>query len=367
MHSTCPVKPKESVLQIKPYVAGKTIKEVATEIGINEDAIVKLASNENPYGASPEVIDVMKSAVSLVNYYPEPDDVELRELIGDYVSVDPELILPTAGMDGLIDALTRAYLNVGESALVITPTFSYYEIAILANGANVINVPRDDDFVVPIDDVIEVAREQECKIVFLCSPNNPTGDVISKEQITKLSQSLDSLIFLDEAYVEFAKKSLLSDVLELSNVVVGRTFSKAFGLAGLRIGYGIAPPDVIDVLKRSLTPFSVSLIAQHAAKAALRDREYLNNVIQKIVKTRSMLYNTQFKTFESEANFVLLDVSPLNSTEATSWLLERGLIVRDCSTFPGMGNSFIRVSVGTHEQTKMAVELLDELYDTYCK
>jgi|Deesub1362A_J573_1020465.scaffolds.fasta_scaffold00039_79 histidinol-phosphate aminotransferase len=358
------IRPKKSIERIRPYVPGKGISEIAKRFGFKEDEVIKLASNENPYGTSPEVIQRIRENAQNVHLYPEPSDVST--LLSEYVGVEEECIITTPGMDGLIDYTLRAYVSEGDTVLITSPTFSYYEIASLASGGDAVHVFRRE-FEVDASDIMD--NLDRCKLIFICSPNNPTGNTTPFEVIREIAESFDGIVFVDEAYVEFSGRDMISSAralpkkaLSLENVIVGRTMSKAFGLAGLRIGYGILHPMIMEDVKRVATPFSVSSIAQVAAKTALENIEYFSRIVARMKNTRELLYEAPFKTYRSEANFVLMDVSPLTSEEVFNKLLERGVIVRDCSSFYGMGDHYIRVSVGREEETRRALDIFNELF-----
>jgi len=355
-----PPPPKPQVDSIAPYVAGKSIEEIADAYGLEPESIAKLASNENPYGPSPEVVEAIKRVAPTVHVYPSQLMQGLRRRMAEYAGTEPERVLPTPGMDGLIECVLRAFVCDGDEVIITSPTFSYYEIASLACGASVVHVPRRH-FEVCAHDVLERASERT-KVVFLCSPNNPTGNIVPLDVVEELADSLRAIIFVDEAYVEFSSYSLLGELLDYDNVVIGRTLSKAFGLAGLRVGYGVLPTSLMEPCQRVATPFALSSVAQAAAESALTDIEHMRRCVSWIRRDRELLYTIPFKTYPSEANFVLVDVAPLTAGEVCERLLRRAIIVRDCTSFYGMGESYVRISVGTREQTKRVVEAMKEIH-----
>ncbi|MHC1602423.1 MAG: histidinol-phosphate transaminase [Methermicoccaceae archaeon] len=353
--------PKPQVSSITPYVAGKSIEEIAAGYGVAPEDIVKLGSNENPYGPSLGAVEAIQKAASNVHVYPSYSMSALKKKLAVYAGTVPEKILPTAGMDGLVEDVLRAFVQDGDEVIITSPTFSYYAIASLACGANVVYVPREH-FEIDTEGVLESATEKT-KVVFVCSPNNPSGNITPSDTIAELATSLDAIVFVDEAYIEFAHGSALSELDEYDNVVVGRTLSKAFGLAGLRVGYGILPDAVMDACLRVATPFGLSSVAQAAAVRALDELDYMKECVSKIKRNRELLYDIPFTTYPSEANFVLVDVAPLSAKEACEELLKKGIIVRDCTSFEGLGSTYVRISVGTREQTERVVEAMKELYE----
>ncbi len=354
------VPPKPQVSGIAPYVAGKSAEEMAAEYGVAPESIIKLGSNENPYGPSPRVVEAIQRAAPSVHVYPSYSMDTLKKGLAEYVGTVPERVLPTAGMDGLIEVVLRAFVQDGDEVIITSPTFSYYAIASAASGAKVVHVPREG-FEVDADGVLESATERT-KVVFVCSPNNPSGNTTPSETIAEIAQSLDAVVFVDEAYVEFASHSSLSELDGLDNVVVGRTLSKAFGLAGLRVGYGVLSDVVMDACLRVATPFAVSSLAQAAAVQALEDLDYVRECVARIRHNRELLYDIPFTTYPSDANFVLVNVAPLTAAEVCEMLLKRGIIVRDCTSFQGLGETYVRISVGTREQTKRVVDAMREVY-----
>lgn len=231
--------------QLKPYVAGKGYVEISRKYGIKPENIVKLGSNENPYGPSPKAIAAMREVSP--ERYPEPE--ELIESLSSYTGYPPEMLILGAGMDGVMDTLTRLFLEKGDRTFIPIPTFSYYEILTRLCGAEPQFVERGPKFDVP--------REipQGIKMAFICSPNNPTGNTISEKDLRQMIESTDGIVFLDEAYADFADQSLLGTIKDYDNLIVGKTMSKAFGLAGLRLGYAIAPVWIADQYRRAAPPF----------------------------------------------------------------------------------------------------------------
>jgi len=352
---------RASLQEIEEYKPGKLVK-----------GAIKLSSNENPLGPSPEVIrEIVKrlEAGELnLNVYPwEKNEEELRDEISRYVrggSAKDNIVLG-AGVDGVLDTLARIFIANGDEALIPIPTFSLYESLVKIAGGVPRYVKRSsgENFDVPVKNLISACNEKT-KLIFISSPNNPTGNCIPEDEIREIIESVDSraMVVIDEAYAEFAGSSLVNLVREYENVAVMRTFSKAFGLAGLRVGYGIIPEWLASAYKKVAMPFSVNSIAIKAAIAALRDQAYLRKTVERVKHERAFLTENLRRVFKkvypSEANFVLADVSPAKSAVVCAKLMKRGIIVRDCSSFRGAGDSFIRVTVGTREQNEKVVEAL---------
>jgi histidinol-phosphate aminotransferase len=348
---------KKEIFDIEEYVPGKAIEEIASAYGLESASIIKLGSNENPLGPSPKAVQVLKEAASRANIYPSADARELREALSRYTGFPLQnLVASGPGMDGLLDGLCRIMLEKGDEVIIPIPTFSYYELPARACGGKPVFVRRNPDFSVSPEKIL-AAESSRTKIIFLCSPNNPSGNLLPEADLRKIAENTRALVFIDEAYVEFADRNLSKLVREYDNIVVGRTFSKVFGLAGLRLGYGIMPEWLVKEYLRASTPFSVSLPALLAGRAALSDVEHLQKSVELVRKGKEYLKEKiPFKVYPSQANFVLVDVSPLKSKAVTESLLKKGIIVRPCDSFRGAGDAFIRLTVGTQEQNEKVIE-----------
>jgi histidinol-phosphate aminotransferase len=353
--------PVRSVVgKIEEYKPGKLVK-----------GAIKLSSNENPLGPSPAVvrtiIEQLESGDLKLSVYPwEQDEEALRAKIARYVDTDVGNIVIGAGIDGVLDTLVKIFVGNGDEALIPIPTFSLYESLVTIAGGTPRYIPRrrDENFDISVDELVAACNDRT-RMIFLGSPNNPTGNCITEDEVRQLAESVPAaMVVIDEAYVEFADASLVNLVNGYENVLVLRTFSKAFGLAGLRVGYGILPEWLVSPYKKVAIPFSVNSIAIKAAIAALSDKEHLQRSIELVKSGRSFLEdNLQglFRVYPAKANFVLVDVSPRKSSEVCDALEKKGITVRDCSSFRGASDSFIRISVGTQEQNEKVVEALKRL------
>jgi len=347
---------KRGITDIKSYVPGRSIDEIALDRGLDPSTIIKLGSNENPLGPSKKAVEAVMSQLGDMYIYPSADAIELVTALSSYTGIDTDSIVASGpGMDGLIDGLLRLVLEPGDNVIITTPTFSYYEIASRANGAIPIFVKRDSNFNIDINE-IRSSISDKTKFIFLCSPNNPSGNTIPEDDIKIILESTESLVFVDEAYIEFADRDVSHLLKDYDNLVIGRTFSKAFGLAGLRIGYGLMPPWLKSEYMKVSTPFNVSSVAIAGGIAALNDKSHLNRSQEMVQTGRKFLqHELPFKVYDSQANFVLVDVYPYTASEVSEHLLNRGIIVRDCTSFRDAGDSLIRVTVGTNEQNKKLV------------
>ncbi|WP_440952723.1 histidinol-phosphate transaminase [Methanococcoides sp. FTZ1] len=348
---------KKEIASIAKYVPGKSIDDIVRTYGLDPASVIKLGSNENPLGPSPKAVEALINDAQAISIYPSADARELVEAISEYTGIPADHVVASGpGMDGLLDGLTRLVISRGDEVILTTPTFSYYEISARANGAVPVYVQREEDFSVDVGKVID-AITPLTKIIFLCSPNNPSGNVIPEEDILRIAEATEALVFVDEAYVEFADRNIAHLVPKYDNIIVGRTFSKAFGLAGMRIGYGILPVWLREEYMKIATPFCVSSAAVAAGVAALSDSEHLNKSIELARTGKKYLQdNIPFKVYDTQANFVLVDVAPHKARDVTTELLKKGIIVRDCTSFANAGESFIRVTIGTEKQNKKVVE-----------
>jgi len=349
------MKPLQSTSPTAKYVPGRSIAEISEQYNIPVDAIIKLGSNENPLGPAPAAVRAIIEHASKVSIYPDSDASGICDALSGYTGYPVANIVASAGMDGVIDTLMRM-LMPGE-AIIPVPTFSYYAITARTHHGTPVFVPRDENFDFDPQAIVSQVTD-ETRAIFLCSPNNPSGNLVSEADLRTILEGCgdcDAVVFLDEAYVEFSERSMIRLVREYDNLVVGRTLSKAFGLAGLRVGYAVMPERMRDEYLGYATPFSVSSLAAAAGIAALGDDAHLEQSVKLVRDGRSALMEIPFRVYPSEANFVLVDVSPHRSGEVCELLARKGIIVRDCSSFRDAGDALVRVSVGTPEQNERVV------------
>jgi histidinol-phosphate aminotransferase len=349
---------RNSVKEIKEYVPGKSIEEIALKYSLDPEKIIKLGSNENPLGPSPLAVEAMREKAGKVHLYPPSDALELRNALSEYTGYPANNIVVSGnGMDGILDTMMRLFMSPGAETIIPVPTFSYYEIATLANGGKPVFLKRDSDFEISHKDILARVNSNT-KMIFLCSPNNPSGNVMREEEVRNILDKTGAIVFIDEAYVDFAETCLSGLVKEHDNLIVGRTFSKAFGLAGMRLGYAIVPQWLSHEYMKVMTPFSVDVLSLFGGIAALSDREYIKKSIDTVKKGRAQLtrgLESICRVYPSEANFIMIDVTPRTAAEVCEKLLRVGIIVRDCTSFRGAGDSLIRISVGTQVQNKKVI------------
>jgi len=358
---------KDSVSNVPEYVPGKTTSQIAAECGLDSNSILKLNANENPLGSSEKVTEAIMAEAKSASLYPTADASNLRKALMEYTGFPFENIAASGpGMDSLIDGLNKLFVGAGDEIIVPVPTFTYYGISAAGFGGVSVPVSLNADYSLDVDKLLDAVTDNT-KIIFLCSPNNPTGNVIPESAVRKLAENTNAVIFIDEAYIEFSDSESLSFLVkEYSNIVIGRTFSKAFGLAGMRIGYVIAPDWIISNLLRVLPPFSVSIVSETAAVAALSDSDFLQKSISMVKTERKKLIeavskNTPYKAYSSEGNFIIVDVSPKTSKEAVDVFLKSGVLIRSCDSFQNIGKNTVRITVGTAEMNQKVMDAFDIL------
>jgi len=352
------------ILSLNPYVAGKPLEELEREYGITN--AIKLASNENPLGASPMAVKAIRQAVEKLHRYPNGGSYDLCGCISKRLNVKRENIVLGNGSDDLIAMLARVLLQPGDEAVLPRPAFLFYEIMIRSSGAVPVRVPLKSQ-TTDLDGMLDHISPKT-RLVFLNNPHNPTGSLISRQMLEAFIEALpsDIVLVIDEAYIEFVRDRKCPnsiDYLNSDKVVVGlRTFSKAYGLAGLRVGYGLMPSFLADLLHRVRQPFNVNSLAQAAAIAGLEDRDFLENTVQLVYDELDFMYaaldELRIDYLKSQANFFLIQVGK-NADEVFEDLLKQGVIVRSMTSY-GYADC-IRVNVGLHHENVRFLEALAEV------
>ncbi|MGZ0745640.1 histidinol-phosphate transaminase [Haloparvum sp. AD34] len=343
------------------YVPGRGVEEVARELGLDPDEVVKLSSNENPHGASPQAVQAIRDNAEKISVYPKASHTDVTERLADQWGVADEQVWLSPGADGSIDYLSRAMLEPNDEILAPEPGFAYYGMSARYHHGDVNNyaLSKGDDFAQTAETVLESYGGE--RIVYVTSPHNPTGSAMPVEEVRKLAAATaeETLVVVDEAYGEFAETdSAVALVEERDDVAVLRTFSKAYGLAGLRIGYCLVPEEWADAYARINTPFAASELACRAAHAALDDEAHVEKSVETAQWAREYIREElNAPTFASEGNFVLAEVGDAEGfSEAAQ---QEGVIIRDCSSF-GLP-ACVRISTGTREGTKAAVDTLNDV------
>jgi histidinol-phosphate aminotransferase len=358
------LKVPDHILSIPPYVPGKPVEEVERERGIQHS--VKLASNENPLGPSPKALAALRGTLPSVHRYPDSAGYELTRKLAGRLRLDPGQIVLGNGSDDIIGMLTRSFLRPGDEVIMPKPSFQMYEIETRAAAAVPVEVPLKG-FRTDLE-AMAAKLSPRTRIVFVNTPHNPTGSLVTRPELEAFMALLpaDVILVLDEAYIEFVRDPAGPNSLEFVRAgrpVVGlRTFSKAYGLAGLRIGYGLMPAEVAGVLQRVRQPFNVNLPAQAAAAAALDDTEFLKETLRVVHEGIDYLYGALtllgMECLPTQSNFLMFRV-PGDAHRVFEGLLDLGVIVRPLATY-GYPDR-IRVNAGRPEENQRFVEALREV------
>ena len=264
------------------------------KVEVPVDTIIKLDANENPYGCSPAVSKALASNDEF-NIYPDDGQTKLRKLLSGYCGVDNKYVVAGGGSNQLIDLILRLFLNRDDEVINCVPTFGIYKFSTDLCGGKLAEIPRKDNFDIDVS-AIKAAVNDRTKVIFLANPNNPTGNIISEADIRNILDT-DAVVVVDEAYYEFSKQTVVPLIEEYSNLIVLRTFSKWAGLAGLRVGYGLFPPEIADYILKIKIPYNVNVAAIVAVEESLKDVDYLQSTVQKLIDERDRLFSELEKIF----------------------------------------------------------------------
>lgn len=358
----------KALKEIKTYEAGKPIELVVREYGIAPEDVVKLASNENPKGVSPKVAEAIAANAHKAYLYPDDSMFELKAALSGKFDVGDENIIIGAGSDQVLEFVSRAVLDENASVLMSGVTFAMYEIYARQMGAKVY---KTSSYEHRFDEFMEAYHMYKPEVVYICTPNNPTGDATSREDVVKMIEAMDedTLIVVDGAYMEYAvakdEKYRITpkDLLRYENAIYLGTFSKAYGLGGMRVGYGIARPEVIKELYKMRPPFNITTLSLLAAIEAGKDERFVEESIalhqEQIKRYEQFAISHGFRYIDSYTNFItyLFDEQYHSSTIAEA-LLRRGVIIRDLASY---GMNAIRVTVGTEEQNSIFFQQFSEV------
>jgi len=354
------------LLDLPGYTPIEPPEVLAARLGLAPDAIVKLDGNENPYGPSPAALAALSEAHSY-HIYPDPLQHRLREALADYVGLTPEYVVAGTGSDELIDLLVRAFASPADAVVDFPPTFGMYSFLAGVNGSQVVEVPRRDDF--SLDLAAALAAARGASLIFAASPNNPSGNLLRDDELMALLAT-GLPVCVDEAYAEFAGRSYAALVRRHENLIVLRTLSKWAGLAGLRLGYLVAAPPLVELLLKAKQPYNVNVAAEAAAIASLADRAHLMEHVAALVDERdrlgAALAAVEFlQAFPSQGNFILCRVlsptkdrvSGLDAKALAVGMAERGVMVRHFAT-PRLRDC-LRISVGRPEHTDAVIAAIE--------
>ncbi len=361
-----PTDVRPEALTCPPYVAGLSIEEIQEKYNLS--SVIKLASNENPLGASSLVQRALRDKAASAFRYPQSGSPKLHQAIADHLKVDVARVVCGNGSDELIDLLIRVRAVPGKHNIVaFKPCFALYEIQARFAGVEFRQASLKEDFTFDVNAFLDLV-DKNTRLAFITTPDNPSGHCPPAAEVVDLIRALPPacLLVIDEAYIDFcgdfARYSLLSRLEEFPNVVIMRTFSKVYGLAGMRIGYAVAPVPLADVLRRVRLPFSVNLLAEAAGIAALQDTTFYEATLAAVSEGRERIAaafaDMGFKVYPSKANFLLMR-PPYAAQRFVEDLLERGVIIRWLRSY-GMPD-FIRISIGNAEENERLISTAAEL------
>ena len=355
---------RPEVLSYTPYSPGLSIDEIRERHGLA--TVIKLASNENPLGASPLVARAVERKADAVFRYPQSGNPKLVEAIARFHNVAPECVVPGNGSDEIIDLIIRVKARPGlDNVVAFEPSFSIYRLQSKLCGVTMRCAPLRDDFSLPFEELLKLCDEHTA-LVFVTNPDNPSGYAAPAEQIVALAKALPprALLVVDEAYVEFARPereySVLDRLSGLPNVAVLRTFSKLYGLAGVRLGFGVMPAWLSDILMRVRLPFSVNLLAEAAGLAALSDTAFRQASLDAVREGRDFLFRELLRLScrprPSQANFLLF-TPPVAAAKVFEDLLAKGIIIRPLTSYGLPGD--LRVSIGSGRENRAFIQALE--------
>ena len=364
------MKARQIVEEMDSYVPGRSQDEIASDFGLKKEDIIKLGSNENPWGPSPKAMKAIEDEIKSINRYPESQLHELVKEIAKYSGVkDSQVIIGGDGADEIIDVLAKTFIDNGDEFIVPLPSYMYYEYLLKQYGARPVYAKWDlDKNCLDVESIFN-AITPKTKMIFLCTPNNPTGTLIDKEVLIEIaSKNPEVLIVIDEAYFEYSEVTNKDLINDFNNIFIIRTMSKVLGLAGMRIGYGLACEEIIEYMHRIKPVFSLTRLSFVAALNTFRDKDYIEESIRKGIESRQYLYDEVSKidglyVFPSKSNFMLIRVKDTGFTasELALELMKKGIIVRDCTSFKGLDEYWIRISICTLEEDKKFIEILKEV------
>ena len=367
---------KKSLRSVSPYFHGGNVWEVSEKYKIPVDQIIDFSISTNPLGVPEKAVESIRQHLNLIHHYPDPDHEWLLEALAKSAGVAANNVVVGNGSTELIYLFNEVFLEDGYEAVIPVPTFSEYKAAIERFGGTMVFIKciSANNFKLNLEE-LENSITKKTRIIFLCNPNSPTGWLYEKAdilQIIKFAADENVLVFVDEDYIDFVddskRYSMAEYVNEYNNLFVLRSLTKFFGLAGIRIGFGIGSPDLVNVLKRVIMPWSVNSLAMFAAAEAVKDIEFIK-------KSRLLISNSKrqmlemlktipwLKIYPSETNFLLIEIirKDLTSTQLAEGLAKKGLLIRDCEDFDGLNNRFFRVTVRKPEENRKLVEQIKSL------
>jgi len=361
----------EEARSLNKYDVGVTSERLARKLGVDPSSILKLNSNENLFVPLDFLRSLLKEVVDEVDprFYPRDERVELEEALAKHLNVDHDQIVLGSGSDQIIELIVHAFLRRGDIVLSIAPTFAIYERATRTGGARYVPVPLREDFSLDVERMLRSVEIERARVLFICSPNNPTANQFPREAVREIVECFNGLVVLDETYADFARYSTIDLTEEYENLIVLRTFSKVFGIAGLRLGYAVSSVDISSILReRFQMPYAVSSIALRMGIKLLRNVDFIKGRIETLREERANLIRRLkeidgVQPFSSETNFVLMNLSSVSSDEAYRRLLNRGIIVRNIGRVLNLENC-IRVTVAPRPMMERFIKSLRGIIET---
>jgi histidinol-phosphate aminotransferase len=360
---------RSEIKGLQPCIHGGEIWKYCPQHG----NILDFSSNTNPLGPPSKAIEAVKRNLWKIPFYPDSDSISLREAISNYIgNIGTENIIVGNGSTEVIYLFCEVFIRSGDEAIIPIPTFGEYENAVKKAGGIPKYLKLDSSFRIEPEKLLREVRPKT-KAIFLCNPNNPTGSLISNDELSKIIENVEAIVFVDEDFIEFVDEevSLNSRIKTYKNLFVLRSFTKFFGLTGLRVGYGVSNEEIIKLLFRGKLPWNVNCLAQVAAIAALQDAEYMEKTRRLIREERKFLLENLskirgLKVFPSHANFILIDVreTGFTSIQLKDEMLKRGILIRDCSSFKGLDEYYIRIAVRTRYENERLLTALRNIINS---
>lgn len=351
----------EHIKAFPAYTPSTPLDLLSEELGIPVNALIKLDANENPFGLLPEAKAAIAN-LSVMHQYPDADSTKLRKILAQYHQVHFKNIVVGAGEDELLQLLGNMVLTPGDTLLDCTPTFSMYAFNARLIQANIVTAPRNEDFSLDLELIEKIVAEKKPKMLILANPNNPTGNLSSKEEIARLLD-LPLLVVVDEAYIDFAPEgsSVMDWVANYENLIVLRTFSKFGGLAGLRVGYGVFPNGFASLMMQVKQPYTTSVPAQGAALATMQNISQLKANAKRITAERDRFFEVLqemegVEPYPSVTNFILCKVTGMSNLELRNALRQQGILIRYYTQGPL--KNCVRITIGTREQMDRVIEAM---------
>ena len=360
---------RKDVKRLEPCVHGGEVWEIAEETGLSVEDLVDFSSSINPLGPSPRALEAIKNSFDKITLYPDSNSTALREALAcHFGNINKNNVIVGNGSTELIYLFAQVFLKRGDVALVAAPSFGEYANAIVKSGGKSKHLKLTHDFQIELNAFLE--EMEGLRAVFLCNPNNPTSMLIPDNTLREIIEKAleeEVVVLLDEDFIEFVedekRHSLVNRISKYPNVFVLRTFTKFYGLTGLRVGYGIADEETIEVFSKAKMPWNVNSLAQAAARAAMADEEHSRRTIELMKEEKKFLSNELsridgFHVFPADTNFILVDVrkTRFRASQLREKMIRHGLLVRDCSSFIGLDTFYVRVAVRTRKENERLLD-----------